>query len=406
MEMIKCLNVEMLAVVLIKLTTIRNVLFFTLSLLYTINGSGQNSVDTNALNNLINQSEKSHTDALLIYVDNKIVYKNYSEDFPTAMNIYSIRKSIISLAIGKLITDKKLNTIDKPLFEIYPEWNQGRKKDITIRHILNHTTGIQNYPLTGKEIDNSPDIVKLALAAELSNTPGSKFSYNNKAVNLLAGVIYELSGQKMDKYIEENIFKFLGINEFEWTCDLSGNPYQLEMLPQDLLKIGILVLNRGRYNDKQIIKSDWFNESLNSSQEYFPAYGLLWWLIPGKVTFIVDDKQINKLKEAKVNADFIEKAINVMGKYEIQKDYYAKLESIFGSDWQQVLDDNLLSLNMSLSNKEYEYIGVNANGWLGQYLVIYPEKKIVGVRMIKKTKEYNDNTDSFSNFQEMLYEVL
>jgi len=384
----------------------RNILIFTLSFLFTISGNGQNSVDTNALNNLINQADISHTDALLIYVDNKIVYQNYSNSFPTVLNIYSIKKSIISLAIGKLITDKKLSTIDKPIFEIYPEWNQGRKKDITIRHLLNHTSGIQNYPLTGKEIDNCPDIVKLALAAELSNTPDSHFSYNNKAINLLAGVIYELSGQKMDKYIEENIFKFLGINEFEWIYDLSGNPYQLKMLPQDLLKIGILVLNRGKYNDKQIIISDWFNESLNPSQEYNPAYGLLWWLIPGKVTFIVDDKQINKLKEAKVNTDFIEKAKNVKGKYEMQKDYYAKLESIFGSDWQQVLDDNLLSLNMSLSKKEYEYIGVNANGWLGQYLVIYPEKKLIGVRMIKRNKEYNDNTDSFSNFQEMLYKIL
>ena len=83
----------------------------------------------------------------------------------------SATKSIVSLAIGRLIDSGKITSLDQPVSDFYPEWKQGRKKLITVRHLLNHTSGIQNPPIT-TEIYASPDFVQLALAAELCRRAG------------------------------------------------------------------------------------------------------------------------------------------------------------------------------------------------------------------------------------------
>jgi len=86
----------------------------------------------------------------------------------------------------------------------------------TLRHILSHTSGLQNVPDTRVEIYPSPDFVQLALAAELKYPPGAKFEYNNKAVNLLAGVVERASGKKHDEFMRDEVFTPLGIREFSW----------------------------------------------------------------------------------------------------------------------------------------------------------------------------------------------
>src|SRR5690606_13701260 len=78
--------------------------------------------------------------------------------------------------------------IDLPVHTYYPEWRDGVKSRITIRHLLDHTSGLRTDQGTG-EIYASPDFVRLALDAEVTSEPGTVFFYNNKAVNLLAGIV-------------------------------------------------------------------------------------------------------------------------------------------------------------------------------------------------------------------------
>ena len=137
----------------------------------------------------------------------------------------------------------------------YPERRQGRKKEITLRQILNHTSGIQDLG-NSSEVERSPDAVRLALAAELSDPPGTRFVYNNKAVNLLSGVIQKVSGKRMDLYMREELFSPLAITDVAWELDSAGNALVyagLAIQPADLAKLGQLVLNRGRWRGRQLI---------------------------------------------------------------------------------------------------------------------------------------------------------
>lgn len=118
------------------------------------------------------------------------------------------------------------------------------------------TSGVQNYPHTGIEIYPSPDFVKLALAAELSERPGEVYRYNNKSLNLVAGIFQHVTGKRMDSYIGERLFKPLGILDYRWSLDPSGNPHMMsgcQIKPHDFVKLGMLVANEGKFDGSQII---------------------------------------------------------------------------------------------------------------------------------------------------------
>jgi CubicO group peptidase (beta-lactamase class C family) len=147
--------------------------------------------------------------------------------------------------------------------------------------LLSQTSGLQNVLSTVPEINQVPDLVQLARAAELSDDPGCKFSYNNKATNLLAGIVKQASGMRMDQDIGKELFAPLGITDFGWDLDRAGNPHGmsgLKIRAIDLAKIGQLMLDQGLWQGKQVLSEDWVKRSIELSQTLFPRYGLLWWL--------------------------------------------------------------------------------------------------------------------------------
>ncbi len=100
-------------------------------------------------------------------------------------------------------------SIDDPVSKYYPEWKgkEGSERS-RIRQLLDHTSGMQSDG--SQEVESSPDVVELALAAELTDEPGTHFYYNNKAVNLLAGIVQKASGKKMDALLQSDVFGPLG----------------------------------------------------------------------------------------------------------------------------------------------------------------------------------------------------
>lgn len=246
-----------------------------------------------ALEALLNRAEETNSEAIIIYKDNKLIVEKYfAKGRPDKLiETMSCTKSIVGLAIACLLADKELESLDIPVHHFYPEWNQGRKKFITVRHLATMTSGLQNVPDTRVEIYPSPDFIQLALAAELSHPPGEVWEYNNKAVNLLSGIIQKATGKRLDMYIAERIFKPIGITKFEWEVDKAGNPMIMagcKLMPPDFVKIGLLVLNEGRYNNKEIIPKQFITEMLTPCKQY-AGYGILWWIdFAGRTVYRAD----------------------------------------------------------------------------------------------------------------------
>src|SRR5690606_9283887 len=81
-----------------------------------------------ALDAIIQGSERTGTDALVIRKHGKVAYKNYFGKPEKPIEAMSATKSIVSLAIGLLIDHGHLKSLDVPVSEIYPEWRQGKKR--------------------------------------------------------------------------------------------------------------------------------------------------------------------------------------------------------------------------------------------------------------------------------------
>jgi CubicO group peptidase (beta-lactamase class C family) len=338
-----------------------------------------------ALEKLRKRAEEASSDAVVILKDGHLIADwDFGRERGT-IEAMSATKSIVSLAIGRLIDTGKIKSVDQPVSEIYPEWKQGRKRAITVRHLLSQTSGLQNVPMTPVEIYPSPDFVQLALAAELSDEPGSKFSYNNKAVNLLAGVVQRASGMRMDKYLGTEIFEPLGIKDVSWTLDPAGNPHGmsgLQIRAIDLAKIGQMMLDLGSWKGKQILSKDWVEKSIAPSQDLYPAYGLLWWLHFESESLAVNDELIKNFKDKGMTPASLKKLEELKGKPIEAAKFWSAVRPIVRGD--EVLKTKLAEVNAGLPRLKPivggTLRGYEAQGYLGQYLIVIPRDRIVAVR--------------------------
>ena len=186
-------------------------------------------IDSFIINEIKSQGLKSHSDAIILTMNNNVIYENHINNEEKPIYIASAGKSLVSLAFGKLLDIKLLDSLDQPVHTIFPQWNQGNKKFITVRMLLNHTSGIQNNLNASVELEPAPNhkvsnIIDLALAAELSDIPGEKLHYNNKVVALLGGIVEKLSGKRFDYFFVDEFYKPMNIEQYDWVKDEAGNP--------------------------------------------------------------------------------------------------------------------------------------------------------------------------------------
>jgi CubicO group peptidase (beta-lactamase class C family) len=408
-----------------------NKYLFTLIVLFPLGLSSQ-SIDKKALDVLVERAKETHSSALVIYHDEELILNQCFDDNYTPLDAMSATKSFVNLAVGLLLTHGKINSIDEPVHRFYPAWNKGIKKDVTIRHLLNHTSGIQSQRYTS-EIYSSPDYVKLALDADITDKPGSQFFYNNKAVNLLAGIIEKASGMRMDKYIHQYIFKPLEIQNYTWLTDAfffnsrgkydsafleKGNPIcmaELIIKADDMAKVGLLVLHKGNWKGMQIIDESWFDESMKPGQSYEPTCGLLWWLVydPAISYLTFDDHNIQKLQQVGIEDTLINDLKKVAGRYQNDIDFWNTIDTLESvkemGGWTRLRD---LLFNKSYFDNIYTFVpndasivGLAARGYLGQRMTIFPQKKLVVVRTIS-TRNARSPDDSFYDFDILAYQLV
>ena len=360
-------------------------------------------MDEEALTLLVAEAQATHSDALVLLQHGALVGEWCFGSEPGPILTMSCTKSIVSLTIGTLLDDTKLVGLDQPICDFYPEWRQGRKRDITLRHLLNHTSGIQNRANAGLEVESAPDWVQLALCAELSDPPGTRWSYNNKAVNLLAGVVLKASGQRLDRYVEERLLRPLGIQTHAWVYDNTGNPFAaggLSLLPADFAKFGQLVLNSGAWAGQQLVSAAWIEISLAQGQPYEPRSGLLWFRLPAFERYRVGVDLTDRLHAGGVPETLVTALGALAGRaFPSRFDFHEALAAALGPDWPTIVELELRGRGVELASLQLGgSVGYQSNGYLGQYLVILPEAGIVAVRMVRRAPTYDPATDGFASF--------
>lgn len=371
-------------------------------------------IDPARLQRLIDRGRATHSDAVIVIQDGRTIVEEYYGKPRGPVYIASAGKSLTALAVGKLIDQRRIKSLDQPVSDFYPQWLQGEKKKVTVRMLLNHTSGLQNVPNASVEIErkNPPvDVVELALAAELTHAPGVVFSYNNKAVGLLAGVIQRASGKRMDVYFADEFYRPMGIEGFSWVWDEAGNPlaYGGHLIePIGLAKFGQLMLGGGMYDGQQLVSRRFVEAAVRPGQELFPACGLLWWRYPASTTSLIEADTIARMKKDGVDADFVGRVTPLAGKeFASDEEYAAALVAALGTDWRSVTREALADVDYGLRRRIFgeETVGYYASGSRGNYLLVVPRDRLVAVRVVGNTADYDWDTDGFGEFLELAAEL-
>ena len=219
--------------------------------------------------------------------------KNVTFDADTLHDMKSASKSVASLVLGIAIDRGLIAGINEPIFSFFPELSDLRspeKDRIQLVHVLTMSMGltwVEATPDTGDDNDEArmhraPDPCRYVLGLAVTAPAGQEFFYNTGALALVAAIIRRATGRPLDEFARATLFEPLGIANVEWTrvkgdSDAGGG---LRLRPRDMAKIGQLVLEGGRWNDRQVVSKAWIDASMTPRVEATSGffYGYLWWL--------------------------------------------------------------------------------------------------------------------------------
>jgi CubicO group peptidase (beta-lactamase class C family) len=256
--------------------------------------------------------------SLLIYRNHTLVLEDYfagrdgdwgrdlgivNHNDATLHDLRSISKSVTSACIGLAIRQGSIKSVDQPIFDFLLDYsrycNEGREK-LTIRHLLTMSSGLEwdeerlDIMNDENKMDFSDDPIGFALNRKIVAAPGTLWRYNSGSTEILGAVLWKATGKDLNEFARENLFEPMGIAGACWNRFPRYNAplaaCGLRMTSRELLKFGILYLDDGQWEGKQILPKKWVEESLTMAikRPDEGGYGYFFWIIE----FDVDDSKI------------------------------------------------------------------------------------------------------------------
>jgi len=210
-------------------------------------------------------------------------------------HIRSVTKSVVSILFGIAVDKGLIRSLDLTVRDFLNEYVDSMSAvtgSITIRDLLTMSGGFSWEELRTSYDFNlwvySMDHVVHVLQLPIANTPGTQFTYNTAACQLLSAIFKDATGMSLYDFAVANLFQPLGIvGARPWETDehrLNYGGYRLSLKPTDMLNIGLLYLNEGQFGGRQIVSAEWVRASTRAQistanvMQYGPSYGYLWWV--------------------------------------------------------------------------------------------------------------------------------
>jgi CubicO group peptidase (beta-lactamase class C family) len=353
--------------------------------------------DTAALAAIVAEAERTQSDSLLILRDGHTVVERYFGKQQKPIELMSVTKSFASIAVGMLLEEGKIKSVDAPLSTWFPEWKTGRKAKVTLRHVLTHTSGLEHRKKTGV-LHKQDDRVKFARESPIAEEPGSRFSYNNEAVTLLSGVIKAAAGKPLDKFLAERLFAPLGITEWFWQKDKTGNvmtSWGLGLTARDLAKVGAVMLAGGTWNEKPVLPRGWVDASTTNQAPADAGCGYLWWVRYEETRVVPTAAHLDELEKRGFTAHAKLRPLAEKTFPARSAAFWMEVGARLSDAERRQLFDLVQAGAAVFEERKGKPMGFAGDGWLGQQLIVLPSRGIVAVRQHREppkgmaTDEYN-----------------
>jgi CubicO group peptidase (beta-lactamase class C family) len=237
--------------------------------------------------------------ALLIIKNDSIRYEEYWEGYNDSAysNSFSMSKSYVNALIGISMKKGYIKSLDQKVSEFLPEFKEGDKSRITLRHLLTMSSGLnwtEEYmnPLSSvSEAYYGDNIRKLIGDLTVTEEPGKVFRYKGSDTQILAFVLEKISGKTLSKYVEQSLWHPLGsVHAAIWSLDHEDGTEKasccLNSNAREFARLGQLYLNKGSWHGKNLISPDFIEASVapmglpDKDGVKADYYGYQWWVVP------------------------------------------------------------------------------------------------------------------------------
>lgn len=300
--------------------------------------------------------KKTGTISFIIIRNDSILYQWLSpgKDNSSITTTFSMSKSFLSALIGIAIDEGKILSVNDSITSYLEFLDKEEFGKVTIQHVLDMRSGIkfgENYFNPFGDVAKyyyGTHLKKYIKHLKMESEPGKKFRYISLNTQLLALILEKATGKTPTAYLQEKLWTPLGMEyDATWSVDSKKNKTEkafccINGRALDYAKLGRLYLNKGKWNEKQLVSKEWVEESTTfKKRKNNFVYSYHWWHTRDHIPSI--------------------DSIHIEAPYYI--DPYATVPNTY------------------VVKPSGDYF---AQGLLGQYLYMYPEKNIIIVRMSKR----------------------
>jgi len=256
--------------------------------------------------------QATKTTGFLVIKDGKIVRESYflGAGENSTFTSMSVAKSFTSTLVGCALADGRIQSLDDPITDYIPELKGSGYDGVPIKAILQMSSGVRfteryepgrysdmDLMFERGMIDESSRLNDYLKSLPRLLPPGAKFAYKGSDTQALGWIVRHVTGESLADYLSDKIWQPAGMErDAFWSVDASGPDGMeaaftcLNATLRDFGRFGLMFLNHGKWNGKQIVRSEWIEQATTPQSSQVRSsmlgkisplgYGYQWWTFP------------------------------------------------------------------------------------------------------------------------------
>ncbi|HEX7718169.1 MAG TPA: serine hydrolase, partial [Woeseiaceae bacterium] len=211
----------------------------------------------------------------------------------------SMVKSICAALVGAAINDGHIESIDDPIINYLPQFEDSAYDGVTVRHLLQMSSGVAwNETYTDRNSDRramleaqiaqQPNaILELMAALPRAAPPGSLWNYSTGETHIVGALLRAATGKPVAEYLSQRIWSTVGMeSDATWWLDspdgLEVGGSGLSATLRDYARFGLFLLADGVVDGKRVLPAGWTNEAATRQKigGELVEYGYMFWPVP------------------------------------------------------------------------------------------------------------------------------
>jgi CubicO group peptidase (beta-lactamase class C family) len=234
------------------------------------------------------EAEYPDVESVVVVRRGRVLFEHYNSRPDVLRDVQSVTKSVLSLAVGSALGQGVIRSLDQPVSELLGVAERSEDAQplvpLTVRHLLTMTAG---FAVQERFAPRTADALDFLLQRKRVAPPGAAFAYDNLSANLLSIVLERATGKLASTFTEQEVFRPLGIQEYEWARGSNGHSLGfsgLRLRTRDMAKIGQLAQSAGNWSGAQLVPDQYARAAVMAQNSgggpVGLAYGYMWWVAP------------------------------------------------------------------------------------------------------------------------------